>query len=128
MPGYGLKLPVTTDPEDGFLLTKSIKETTAQNLKMLVLTSPGERIMDPLFGVGIYNFLFELNNASTHGLISAKIHEQVNRYLSHVEVTKIRYQTPFVDESLDPNFLGISIEYTILSLKEEDILNLEVKI
>ena len=128
MPGYGLKLPVTIDPEDGFLLTKSIKETTAQNLKMLVLTSPGERIMDPLFGVGIYNFLFELNNASTHGMISAKIHEQINKYLSHVEVTRIRYQTPFVDETLDPNFLGISIEYTILPLKEEDVLNLEVKI
>ena len=128
MPGYGLKLPVAKDPEDGFLLTKSIKETTAQNLKMLILTSPGERVMDPLFGVGIYNFLFELNNANTHGAISARIHAQVNKYLSHVEITRINYQTPFVDETLDPNFLGISIEYTILPLKEGDILNLEIKV
>ena len=27
-----------------------------QNLKMLILTNPGERVMDPEFGVGIKQF------------------------------------------------------------------------
>ena len=65
MKGYSPKLPLSLDPQDGFRLTRTLKEVTSQNLKMLVLTSPGERIMEPAFGVGMYNFLFELEIEST---------------------------------------------------------------
>ena len=46
MSGLSLKLPVNISPVDGFYsLTKDLKENTKQSLKMIVLTSPGERIM-----------------------------------------------------------------------------------
>ena len=46
--------------EDGpFQLNKTIPETVKQNLKNLVFTNKGERIMDPLFGIGVYSYLFE---------------------------------------------------------------------
>ena len=61
MQGFSPKLPLSLDPRDGFLLTKSLPEVVAQNLRMLILTSPGERVMIPAFGVGLYNYLFELN-------------------------------------------------------------------
>ena len=58
MPGIAPKLPLQLDEVDGYRLTKTIKETVQQNLKMIVLTSPGERIMNPDFGVGLRNYLF----------------------------------------------------------------------
>ena len=46
------------DSEDGFQLVKSLKQNIKQNLKMLLLTIPGERVMEPNFGVGLKTYLF----------------------------------------------------------------------
>ena len=59
MPGLSPKLPLSIDEIDGLATNKDFREVARQNLKMIVLTSPGERIMIPNFGVGIRNFLFE---------------------------------------------------------------------
>ena len=52
-----VKLPLSLDGVDGYTSIKSYRQLATQNLKMLVLTCPGERIMDPMFGVGLKNFL-----------------------------------------------------------------------
>jgi len=59
MAGISVKLPLSRDPESGYKLNKTLKQVARQNLKMLVLTAPGERIMIPEFGVGLRNYLFE---------------------------------------------------------------------
>ena len=54
--GLSPKLPVSTDPIDGYALNKTYAEVVTQNLKNLILTAPGERMMDVDFGVGIRNY------------------------------------------------------------------------
>ena len=58
MASLSLYLPITPDSGDGFTMLKSIDKLIRQNLKMLLLTAPGERVMDPNFGVGVRNYLF----------------------------------------------------------------------
>ena len=58
MASIGVRLPLTLDSTDGFGMIKTIRDMIKQNLKMLVLTNPGERVMEPDFGVGISQFLF----------------------------------------------------------------------
>ena len=59
MPGLAPKLPLLYSDEDGaYRLVKSFKELVKQNFKNLVLTAPGERIMDPNFGGWIKKFSF----------------------------------------------------------------------
>ena len=60
MYGVSPKLPLIVDDLDGhYGLTKTVREAVKQNFKNLILTSPGERVMDSNFGVGLRNFLFE---------------------------------------------------------------------
>ena len=59
MAGISPKLPLTRDRQDGFALNKTVLDSIKQNVKMVVLTSPGERVMDPAFGVGVRRYLFE---------------------------------------------------------------------
>jgi phage baseplate assembly protein W len=59
MAGIAPKLPLDIDQTDGYRLTKTIKETVQQNLKMIVLTSPGERIMDPDFWCWLKELLIQ---------------------------------------------------------------------
>ena len=61
MAGISPKLPISKNKEDGYTLTKTYLESTQQNLKNLLLTVPGERMMDPDFGVGMKNEFANLN-------------------------------------------------------------------
>ena len=59
MSSLSVKLPITRNTIDGFAMIKDFQTLVKQNFKMLVLTAPGERVMEPEFGVGLRNYLFE---------------------------------------------------------------------
>ena len=124
MPGLSPSLPLTISPEDGYELNQTYKQLVRQNLKMLILTNPGERMMDPLFGVGMNTFLFEQNVPATYQLIASKIEEQVGRYMPFLEIENIHFLTPEDDESLDKNFVGITVAYKIIPLGSSDIIDI----
>ena len=46
MSSLSVALPLRYSTTDGYEMNKSIKDVLKQNLKMLVLTNPGERVMD----------------------------------------------------------------------------------
>ena len=123
MKGYSPKLPLTLDPTDGFRLTKTIKEVVSQNLKMLLLTSPGERVMEPAFGVGLYNFLFEQNLEYTRTGIRETIRQQVKKYMPFLVIRDISF-SPSEGLDIDENSLGIVIKYLIPATGETDILQI----
>ena len=126
MKGYSPKLPLTLDPRDGFRLNRTLKEVIRQNLKMLILTSPGERVMEPAFGVGIYNFLFEPEVGQTRGRLRERIIQQVKKYMPFIQITGILY-SPAEGPNVGTNSLGITVKYAIPSLGDTDIISLSAK-
>ena len=124
MGGYGPKLPVEIDPVDGFTLTKTIMEQVKQNLKMLILTVPGERVMKPKFGVGLKRYLFEQNTEFLRQEISNKINEQVNIYMPFVKIKRINY-SDIESAETDANTLKITIQYSIDSISALETLIVE---
>tara|TARA_R110001583_G_scaffold7012_1_gene35084 strand:+ start:160 stop:567 length:408 start_codon:yes stop_codon:yes gene_type:complete len=125
--GLTPKLPIVLDEVDGIKLVKNFPDLVEQNLKNLILTMPGERVMDPLFGVGISKFLFEQNVATTYVEIRAKINQQVNKYMPFVRIDDIVFTNEAIESqdgflarsgtNQDPNFVGVRIVYTIVPLK-----------
>ena len=126
MAGFSPKLPLTLDPDDGYTLTKTIKELTKQNFKMLVLTNPGERAMDPEFGVGILAYLFENNSLATQGRIRARVRDQASKYMPHVVVEDVLFNSVNENPNISENFLGVSIVYSIERLAIKDILEIPI--
>ena len=128
MAGISVKLPLTADEQDGhYRLNKTYEEMVNQNLKMLILCSPGEKPMDPLYGVGIRRFLFEQNTPAVHQEIQAKILEQVSKYLPYVEIDQILFDSirnAYTQEV--ENMLRVSIYYTILPLDTQDTLAINI--
>ena len=94
---------------------------------MLILTVPGERIMDPSFGVGLKRYLFEYNGPETYSNISAKIHQQVAKYLPYISITNLNYSTPDNDPDLFPHTLSLRISFNIVPLATEAALEIDVK-
>ena len=115
MAGLAPKLPLRRHDLDGYQLIKTLEELARQNLKMVVLTNPGERMMDPEFGAGLRKFLFEQNDSQTHGEIEARIRSQVGAYLPYIKILKINFKTaPGIEYA--GNFLGIAIEFFVIPI------------
>ena len=121
--GISPRLPLVYDKTDGpYQLNKTLKETFRQNLKMLILTMPGERPMVPEFGVGLYRFLFEGVNSVTFGTIAETINKQVSFYIPAISLENIDFLTSDEDSTLQLNEVRVIIKYTIEPFNEKDEL------
>lgn len=124
MPGFAPKLPLYVDSRDGaYGLIKSYKVLVEQNLKNLLLTSPGERIMDPEFGVGIRRLLFENSDKQffLQDDIRSTVQVQLRKYMPFVTL---------VDFSMERTSHGgetvkISLRYNIVPLNATSVLVLD---
>ena len=116
--GLSVALPLNMDSTFGaYNLNTTFEDLAKQNLKMLVLTNPGERMMDPSFGCGVRAFLFEPNAQTTYDDINETIKLQVAKYLPYISIDRIEFQSGEPGLSLDPNFLGINLFFTIVPLQ-----------
>ena len=97
---------------------ENLQELTRFNLKNILLTIPGERIMMPNFGVGVKLYLFEQNNTDLSPLVF-RIKSQIKRYAPYIEILDLN--TKIFD-----NNLTISIRYEVKAANISDILELDI--
>jgi phage baseplate assembly protein W len=122
MSSLAIKLPLIRDDADGFKTIKSFRTLIKQNLKMLILTNTGERVMIPNYGVGINKFLFQNWSDSTFASIETEILEQVAVYMPVVSITEMS----FIPNAASPNALIIKIHYTIPDIGVKDLLEFTI--
>jgi phage baseplate assembly protein W len=117
MIGYSPKFPLQLDNYVGaYSLTQTVEEVIRQNLMNLILTAPGERIMDINFGVGMRHYLFEQNVPDTQARIAAAVREQVGEYMPFVALKKINFNEAQLLDGYEDQILDISIAYSVPSM------------
>jgi len=108
--GLSVKLPLRVDQVDGaYALNKSLEDMAEQNLKMVILTNPGERVMIPEFGAGIRQFLFEPATPATADQIRSRVQAQVKTYLPYINILEL---SVFASEN-NAASLSLIIKYSI---------------
>ncbi len=101
-------LPITRDERFGVSAHTSITENAKQNLKNLILTNPGERI-DPNYGVGLKQFLFENITDDTLENIKNKIISQAKKYLPYILFSSLEVEP----STLSENGISIKIRFSV---------------
>jgi len=127
MPNYAPRLPLDYNQSFGpYTSLVDINDVVRQNLKMIILTNPGERITIPNFGVGIRRLLFESKSANLSSSINSRIRNQVSIYLPFINITNIKVSDAISNNINDiyENALQVSIYYTVPSANISDILNI----
>ncbi len=119
--GLSVSLPLRIDEIDGaYGINKTFSQMASQNLRMVILTSPGERIMYPEFGVGVRSYLFEQNTSATLEVIRQRIIQQVSTYLPYIELLSVGVINPpspgGLPGDVDGTRINISIRYSIPAL------------
>tara|TARA_R110001583_G_scaffold183746_1_gene342496 strand:- start:75 stop:443 length:369 start_codon:yes stop_codon:yes gene_type:complete len=122
MSSISLRTPIVYDSADGFGMIKTLPQLVRQNLKMLILTNPGERVMDPDFGVGIQRYLFSNFSENYQSKITNKINEQVSLYMPGLIVQDIQFH------SLNPdtNSAAFRIVYYLPNIGTSDLLEITI--
>lgn len=122
MPSIGIALPLLKSSDDGFQMLKDIRDTIKQNLKMIILTNPGERIMDPQFGVGVQTYLFSNFSEGIQAELYDKIVDQVATYLPSVRIEKIT----FFESDQDTNTIAFQVYYNLKDAGLNDLLEFTI--
>ena len=122
MAGLAPKLPITQDSGDGYALLKTMRATIKQNFKMLILTVPGERVMDPAYGVGMKTYLFGQFDQSTYSDIDLRIREQTKKYMPFVKIQRVSFDA----SDQDMNQLAVTIKYNIPRIGTTDLLQFTI--
>jgi phage baseplate assembly protein W len=85
----GIKLPFTGKNGNLFDLSYSTRDQALSNLKNLLLTRRGERIMEPLFGTTIQDSLFEANTDSLVERVKNSVSTAIEYWLPYITITSL---------------------------------------
>jgi phage baseplate assembly protein W len=119
--GFSAKLPLSYSETDGpYLLTKSLEENARQNLKNLIFTIPGERVMNSDFGVGFSTLLFENANNQTVEDLRERLIRQVEKYLPFIIILN-------VEANIEENTAFLRVDYNIPNISVSSTLELDIK-
>src|SRR5210317_2398642 len=84
----GITLPLTFG-ENTFEQSFLTKDQVKSNIKNLLLTKRGERIMQPQFGSGLQELLFEQNVDDLEEKIQSTIEDSISQWLPFVNIDEI---------------------------------------
>lgn len=103
--GCGFKFPVQTDPVTGRMMTSAYEEDIQEAIHIILMTRKGERVRNPEFGCGIYEYMF-----------------------GTMDFTSLKEMERSVEDALilwEPRIRDIDVE---VMLEEEDLGKLLVKV
>ena len=81
-------LKLSPDKAELFVMNKNLVDAAADNLKNLILTNRGERVMQPDFGANIKSILAEFGTQGFESEVMVRIKSAVGRYLPFISLQK----------------------------------------
>jgi hypothetical protein len=119
--GRGLAFPPVVGA-DGRLAFSSGPANVRENIQLILLTEPGERLMLPAFGAGLKRFLFQPNTVATHRLIEEAIVQALGRWEPRIRLDGVTVAAV----PGDPEAALVTIRYTLVATRAADQLRLRV--
>ena len=110
----GIGINKSSDKGGIFAVNYTTLTQAKDNLKNLILTRKGERIMNPTFGCDIYKVLFEQMDG---GLIESKIEstilDAVSNWLPYLSIDEIIFD--YDDNDIDNNRINLEVKFSLVS-------------
>lgn len=122
--GIGIRSPLRRSPTEGFFeQTHTSIEVAQSNLRNLLMTKKGERLMDKNFGLNPADRLFE--NRFDKDVYKDNVYSQTSKYLPYLVVDKISIQDFDDDNSLPANSVRIKLWFHLKDFEDiEDFLEI----
>ena len=114
-PPIGIKTPIKFDTQrdDFFEMHRDLSKQISDNLKNLIQTNHGERLMLPDFGANLLPIAFELAHDSGVSQALRRIKSAVDKFMPFIELGTFE---SLMDEGTDANGLakiGVRVGYSV---------------
>jgi phage baseplate assembly protein W len=108
----GVTLPFTIGNNGYFAVSYTTKEQIKSDLKNLILTNRGERLMQPEFGCNLRQALFEqIESGGVYEYLQGEIEAAINTWLPFIIIDNIDISSDNV--SKDNHKINIKLDYTL---------------
>lgn len=109
---YGVTFPIQRGNGGYFEQTFTAFEQAKANLLNLLQTQKGERVMQPQFGSGLHDLLFEqMDDEEFELALQETITQSVNYWLPYVNIEEI--EVDISDQMKDRNMANLKIKFSI---------------
>jgi len=117
----GITFPLDHSPEGFFFKSKTVLEQAKSNLQNLLLTTPGERIMQPEFGSQLKRIVFE-QGPDIPNRVDEVVRSAVDKFLAYINIENV-----FTIQN--NNEINVSIEFSVpLNPDAIEVLNFDFRI
>src|SRR5210317_359171 len=106
----GITLPIQIT-NTAFAQSFTTREQVSSNIKNLLLTKRGERVLQPEFGSGLQELLFEQNVDNFEEKIENVINSSIEQWLPYVTIEQIDIEA--TDELRDTNRINVSLKFRV---------------
>ncbi len=114
----GIRLPFNKTKI--FDLDYTTRDHARSKLINVLLTSPGERLNQPLFGAGLKNRLFQQNIPIAGDELRSIVTPQIEQYIPEIKIKNIALK----DGGLQGHILYVTVNYSLVNNNEEDSVSL----
>lgn len=106
----GITLPIALG-KSYFRQSYTTTEQVKTNMKSLLLTKRGERVMQPALGSGLHEIVFDFNDDNLPITIQNTIEDTLTKWMPYVSIANINVQQTTLNK--DNNRVEISITFSI---------------
>lgn len=110
------------NPQTGYLAMVTNEQAVINSIRNLILTNKFERLYQPNVGSKIQALLFDLNDPTTHDLLTKTITETINNFEPRARQVGVS-----VDQVLDSEQVSITIAFTMLNIVQPIAFSLILK-
>ncbi len=89
IPSPPLGWPLLPVPRDGALHYPSLEDSVRQNIRVILLTRPGEQLMRPQYGAGLDQYLHDPNTLTTRRRIRDTVVQSITRWESRLVLDRV---------------------------------------
>lgn len=118
-PSKGVGIQIPFDGPTGLNITYTTKDAVKSNILNFFLTGKKERIMNPIFGAGIREQLFEQISQDTAQNIEDIISFGLQEYFPQIRLNNLS-----VNASPDENLIQVYFSYSILNTNIQDEISI----
>ena len=114
----GVNIPFTGPAV--FISNYQTKDAIKNNLINFFLTNPGERPLNPLFGGGLREFIFEQITNENLDFLREDINIKLENYFPNIQVEDL-----IITEQDDLNQITVTLKYSVINTNITDTLEIE---
>ena len=119
-PSVGIGVDIPFNKPGVFTSNYQTKDAIKNNLINFFLTNTGERFMNPTFGGGLREFLFEQISSDNTDFLQEDVQNKIDRYFTNINVEELN-----ISSTPEENLLTIFLKYSVANTNINDSINIE---